>query len=137
MSAAGQWFPLQIKTLCSDYSEYNRLLQKLIHLSETPLKSDFELIFMEEKKISSKILNEERILSKWLQDVPDFAVQFQSELNVLQELRNQSSKLRNKGRSSLKTGLTLLERERRNVDTGRLPKSSKKETAPRLIDIEL
>ncbi|MBF9014723.1 MULTISPECIES: hypothetical protein [unclassified Oceanispirochaeta] len=137
MPSVGQWFPLQIKTLCSDYREYNKVILYLIKQSENPLKSKFDRILLEEKRLSEKILHEEKILSRWLDDAASFKEEFSEELSRLQDLRNESLKLRNKGRSSLKTGLTLVDQEQHKIEKNLLPKSTKKEAAPRLIDITL
>jgi serine protease inhibitor len=137
MPTVGQWFPLQIKTLSSDYLEYNEILQYLIKQSETPLKSDFNSILLEERRLSAKLIHQEKILERWLKDVVSLQEQFIKELSCLQDLRNECLKLRNKGRSSLKTGLTLVNQEQQKIEKNLLPKSTKKEAAPRLIDITL
>ena len=137
MPEVGQLFHLQIETLCSDYLEYNKILQYLIKQSETPLKSEFNSILLEEKRLSTKLIRQEQILERWLKDVVFLQDNFADELSSLQELRNESLKLRNKGRSSLKTGLTLVDQEQQKIEKNLLPKSTKKEAAPRLIDITL
>lgn len=137
MPSIGKWFPLQITTLISDYEEYNQILRNLINQCETPLKLNIKRIIEAEKRISSKIIRHENILYRWLEDVPSFRAEFRKELDCLQDMRNVCLNLRNKGRSSLKTGLTLVDQEQQKIVKNMLPKSKKKEAAPRLIDITL
>lgn len=137
MPIVGQWFPLQIKTLSNDYFEYNKILKYLVKQSETPLKANLDSILLEEKRLSAKLIHQEKILNLWIKDVPALQLDFKEELSSLQNMRNECLKLRNKGRSSLKTGLTLIQQEQQKIEKNLLPKSTKKEAAPRLIDITL
>ncbi len=137
MKSPGEIVSLQITVLCRDYGSYNSLLIQLQKLCEKPIQSDLSLLTAEEGRTARKLVNQEKILARWLEDVPSLAREFASELNKLQELRIQCRNLRDKGRSSLKTGLTLLDRERGRVKGSPVSKSFKKEAAPRLIDIEL
>ncbi|MDC7239388.1 MAG: hypothetical protein PQJ50_03410 [Spirochaetales bacterium] len=137
MSSPGTIISLQIKTLSHDYFRYNSLLKKLQSICDKPIQADLAPFTAEEGRLGRKIISCEKILARWLEDIPSLEKEFEEELKELQVLRGECRKLRDKGRSSLKTGLTLLDRERGKVKSPRIPKSFKKETAPRLIDIEL
>ncbi len=131
------WITAQISALILDYRSYNKLLERIILLAERPLRSDLTLHRHEESHLSAKILKAETILACWLKEAPFLEGQNRAALDRLQALRRDCGNLLNKGRCSLKTGLTLLDREQRRCHTAPGPKFRKKEAVPRLIDIQL
>jgi len=131
------WFSNLIRALCSDYNAYNKVLQILISLSSNPLKSSINDVFVEEKRLSRKIIRQEQIIRGWLRDAPVLEEKAAVSLDDLSRFRKESAALRIKGCATLRTGMALLEQERGRVKGNSLLKSTKKEAVPRLIDIHL
>jgi len=131
------WFSNLIRALCSDYTAYNKVLRILITLSSNPLKTRINVVLVEEKRLSRKIIRQEEIIRGWLKEAPVLEERAESSLNELSLLRKESASLRMKGCDSLRSGMILVEQERSRLRGKTLLKSNKKEVVPRLIDIQL
>jgi hypothetical protein len=131
------WFSNLIRTLNSDYSIYNSIIKQLILLAGNPLKAKLSQVLIEEKRLSLKILNQEKIIRLWLSQAPILKEQADSELMELATIRHESAFLRREGCDTLRSGMMQLEKERLRSRGKISIKSHKKEAAPRLIDITL
>ncbi len=134
---APDWFLQIIGKLSRDYESYNKVLKKIIKDCENPVRSEIIILVPEEKRLSGEILIQEKVLARWLEDAAFLKAGSEDALAHLESLRNESQKLRQEGRRSLKRGVSLLEKESRQIKPLPAQKSSNKEAAPRLIDITL